>query len=252
MADPLSDLLGGVFGLFGGGAERERANQLVQSGQSALAGANPDIAIQTLGPSAFENLSVDPSTREAMMSALGNYKDIISNGGLNAEDRANLAEIQNQQAGQTNAALQGLQESAARRGQAASPLAAQRAAVSSGANTAAMQGLGAAAQGEANRRAALGNYAQLAGGIHAQDYGEAANRAAQQDLVNRLNWQNRQSQMQQNFQNRLGLAGGYGNLSSVQQGNAAQATGAYGAAGRGIGSAGGSILSAFGGDGGGL
>lgn len=244
-----SDIGGGIGELFGGSEQSRLANEYAKHGADWLASSNPDIAVQTLGPSAFQSLSVDPATRDAEMSALGGYKDIIAGGGLDAMDRAKLAQIQSTQAGQTNAAEAGLREDAARRGQATSNAAAQRAAVAAGADRAAAQGTDVAAQAEANRRAALGQYGQMAAGIHGQDYGEAANRAQAADTTNRLNWQNKQQQLQQNFGNRLGLSGAYGNLSGIQRGNAAQASQMYGSAGAQFGDAGDKIMSAFGGGG---
>src|SRR5262249_18481199 len=60
-------------------------------------------------------------------------------------------------------------------------------AAQSASNNAATQGLQAAALAEANRQAALANMANIGGSINAQDYSQAAQKAAAQNQINAIN-----------------------------------------------------------------
>jgi hypothetical protein len=151
---------------------------------------NPaDIAVSTQAPSAYNNISLDPATRAAQMAALSQYQDIANSGGLDAESKLALQQVidaANVQAAGNRGALQ---RSAQAMGQGGGDFALTQQAIADqgSANTAATQGMQAAAEAEANREAALNSMANIGGSVNASDYAQAAAKAAAQNQINATN-----------------------------------------------------------------
>lgn len=155
---------------------------------------NPTLE-QTYSQQASEmnNVSVDPALRQAQMGALARLQQ-LGQGGLQPEDIANLAAINQQAAGQANAqnaaTLQNMQQRGI--GGSGAELASKLANAQGAANTQMMAGLNV--QGQAAQRAlqALAQSGQLGGQMENQQFGEAAQKAQAQDIINRFNAANQQ------------------------------------------------------------
>lgn len=236
-----ADILGGigdfVGGLLGSG-DRDDAMKYLEQARQGYQGLKPTIFAQQTGPSAY--LSADPSTRAAQMDALANLRNQISQGGLDAVTRSNLAQIQAQNAQQANTSQAAVMDAAARRGMANSgnTLVAQQLAGQQAAQRNAMQGLQQGAIEQQNRMAAIQGEGNLAGGIRAQDY----DRAAALDSINRFNASQRQGAEQSTFQNSLaqqnGVASGYGAQAAQKNGDAQKTQQMWGGIGRAVGAVG--------------
>ncbi len=151
---------------------------------------NPDaIQVAQQAPSAYNNIALDPATRAAQISALSQYTDIASAGGLDANAKLAIQQAIDATNAQSQGAQGAIQRQAQAMGQGGGDFAlTQRALAAQGAsNTGATQGLQAAAMAEANREAALNQMANIGGGINAADYGQAANKAAAQNQINATN-----------------------------------------------------------------
>lgn len=159
--------------------------------QETVQGAvNPNqIQVATQSPSAYNNISLDPATRAAQMSALSQYTNIANTGGLDPAAKLALQQAIDAANTQSQGAQGAIEKEAQARGQGGSDFAlTQRAIAAQGAsNNAATNGLQTAAMAEANRQAALNAMANIGGGINASDYGQAANKAASTNAINATN-----------------------------------------------------------------
>lgn len=151
---------------------------------------NPN-EIQTAeqAPTEFNNIALDPSTRQAQINALTGYQDIANSGGLDASAKLGIQQAIDQANIQSQGAQGAIQNQAQAMGQGGGNFAlTQRALAAQGAsNNAATQGLQQAAEAEANREAALNGMANIGGAINAADYSQAANKAASQNTINASN-----------------------------------------------------------------
>lgn len=146
-------------------------------------------------PTQYNQIYTDPSSRAAQMQALSQLQGIGQNGGATAIDEASINNILNQ----TNEAARGargaVMQNAQERGIGGSGLDVvnQQLANQSAATNANQQGLGVTANAQARALQAIQQSGQLGGQIESQNYGEAANKAAAQDAINRFNTQNSQA-----------------------------------------------------------
>lgn len=158
--------------------------------ESVQGTVNPNqIQVATQAPSAYNNISLDPATRQAQLNALSAYQNIANTGGLDANAKLALQQTINAANEQSQGAQGAIQNAAQAMGQGGGDFAlTQRAIASQGAsNNAATQGMQAAAEAEANREAALNQMANIGGSVNASDYGQAANKAAAQNTINATN-----------------------------------------------------------------
>jgi hypothetical protein len=213
-------LLGGMFG------GDDEATQLLKQAQARIA-AIPEptakdlqLVLQPLvqqgiltpedystilqQPSAFLNIDLDQAPRNAEIAALSQMQDIANEGGRDAQFRAAMNDVANQANQQMQGQSGAILQNAAERGALNSNMttAAQLAAAYSGNANAANAGVNAAAQAEQRALQAIAESAQLGGQISAQDYSQAAQKAAAIDAINRYNAQNSQSQANLNTQGR--------------------------------------------------
>lgn len=168
--------------------EAGRINELPM--QTVQGTVNPqNIAVAEQAPSAYNNISLDPATRAAQMSALQSYMDIANSGGLDAESKLAIQQAIDAANNQSRGDQGAIMNTAQAMGQGGGDFAlTQRAIASQGAsNNAATQGMQAAAMAEANREAALNSMANIGGSINASDYGQAATKAAAQNTINATN-----------------------------------------------------------------
>lgn len=170
---------------------------------------NPQLeSAVTLGPSKMQGIATDPSLRNAQMSALDKLMQMGS-GEMSMQDKANLANIQNE----VNTNLRGQQgaimQNMAARGLSGggSELVARQMAAQDAANRQAQMAMDAKAQAESRALNALIQGGQLGGQMQAQDFSQAAQKAQAADLINKFNAQNKQDVMSRNVasQNQAGL-----------------------------------------------
>lgn len=194
------------------------------------------IQAEQLGPTAMSGVHSDPEQRGQQMKVMSELQDLFEHGGFNIEDRAALSEALNRANVQGSAQRHALAGEFAQRGQLGSGarLALGNMDAQGAANRANQSGLDVAAQGERRRMEALGHYADLAGNIRHDDFGEEAARARAQDAADQWNAGAREKANQYNaglnqqqFGNRVtkvtGQQGAGNNLASFY-GNEAQGT----------------------------
>lgn len=269
--DPVSGLaigagsaaIGTALGLIGNAlaqGDHDKARQIRQQiadqyGSMVLPELDKQVA-QEMGPTALASIQEDTALRGQQTSAMRRLADIYESGGMTKQDEAALQLAD--QGAQARAAsdYSSMQQQLASRGQSLNPaLAAALASKSSGDVVKATATNRYQAQADARNRAmqALGQSAELAGGIRGQDYGiksaaaNAADRIAQFNAAQRTaaNTQNLQSQ-QQGWQNQMALQGARAN---AQQGMASDydAAGnrtaqAWGGAGQGVSTLGAGVM----------
>jgi len=165
--------------------------QLVQQGR-----LTPDQAQAILqGDSSFDQINEDPSLRNAQLQALSQLQEITDSGGLTAMDKAQINEIQGamnqQERGSRNAIMQNAQS----RGVANSDMAmaSQMLNQQESAQRGSQQGMDVAAQAQQRALDAIAQSGQLGGQIRGQDFGQNAQKAQAQDMINQFNTQNRQN-----------------------------------------------------------
>jgi hypothetical protein len=143
---------------------------------------------ESLGPSRFEEISMDPRLQAAQMAALEDITGVAEAGGLDAQTRLNLEEGLARAAGAEQARLQQLKEDPTLgQGQR---LALQSQAVQGTGQSARNVALQSAAQAQQARMAALGQQANLASGIQQQQLGLAGQKASANPWGSKtLEWQ---------------------------------------------------------------
>jgi hypothetical protein len=162
---------------------------------------------EQLGPSRFEEVSMDPRLQAAQLSALEGITGVAETG-LGAADRLALEEIRRQAAGQAQAqratALQQMQE----RGtlDSGASLVAQLGAGQQAADMAAMQGMRQAAQAQQARMAALGQQGNMAAQMQGQQLSLAGQKASAADAIAQFNAQQRMGVQSQNLAARQNIA----------------------------------------------
>ncbi|MFW7382363.1 MAG: tail fiber domain-containing protein [Oligoflexus sp.] len=176
-----------------------------------------DENIGNVNGTAFDQIHADPRLADDQMASLAALRE-LSETGMSDVDRFQLAQMQNQSAaadrGRREAILQNMQQ----RGQGGSgmELLAQLQSSQDATSNANMQGLGVAAQAQANRQNAMMNRGQLAGQVRGQQFGEQASKAQAKDAINQFNAQNRMNVGMQNNQSQ-NQAGFYNTAQKPQQ-----------------------------------
>jgi hypothetical protein len=218
--------VGGIIGYAHGGDQRDKAARDYQNAIDAYLHLNPEIKAQQAGSSAYNGISVDPSTRDAQLQALQQLQNVYKSGGMDNTYRAQMAAA-NQDAGNTSRAMNAaVQNNAAQRGLASSgqSIAAQRSNAQASANQAAMMNAQALAGAQQRQMGAIGAAGQLGGQMRGQDFGQAAQRADANDAISRFNANQRQTASQASYLNGLGRAQGlqsaYGNQAGQLQNQA--------------------------------
>jgi len=162
---------------------------------------------ENLDPSAMENISTDPRLRESQMQALEALRE-QGQSGFNAEDRAQLGQMQRSEDARAQADQKSIESQMAQRGtmdsgmSLAMKLAAQQGSAQRGMESA--EDL--AAQASAAKRNALMQAGQLSSSIGQQDFSQQAQQAQAKDVIDRFNTTNRQSIAASNLAARQNLA----------------------------------------------
>ena len=198
----IGGLVGGVVDAFAGGGddERKKQDQLYQDAKNAY---NYNTHAKDQSGTEFDKM--DPTGRNAMMSALGNYESRVNAGGLDAVGRANLEGAKAEAAQTAAQSAAQIQAEAARRGALSGSKAAlmQTIAGQQAGEGARRSAFDSAALAEQARNEALKGQVGTAGAI----YGMDANRAAAQDAINRFNVMNAQQNIKNDASKAAGVSG---------------------------------------------
>ena len=222
-----ASLLGGVIGNMSASEDRAQAERAMQAAYAEIEklGAGPDLAreillknfeqVGVLTPELEEAVTLDapkvaqiqeaPELRKAQMTALELIGQRATTG-MGPEDRARLAEIQLQQARDTEAKRQQILQSYQQRGiaGAGSELAAQLQAASAGSAQAGEQGLQLAAQAQRSALEAAREYGALGGQIRGQEFGIAQTKAGAEDQASMARFNEALARQQRNVAARMG------------------------------------------------
>jgi hypothetical protein len=165
-------------------------DQLVQQGI-----ITPDEAREIQAdPSAYEKIISDPRFKQAQLDALTQLQTIGKEGGITPEERANLAQIQDELGtalrGEREATIQSAQE----RGVAGSglELASRLGAGQAATQAASRAAVDTAAQARARALEAIQGAGSMAGQMGTQEFNQAAQKAAAIDAINKFNATNKQ------------------------------------------------------------
>lgn len=173
--------------------EKIQYENYISSGQY-----DPEIA-DTLsqGNSNLSQITTDPRLRNAQLEALTGLQNVASEGGLNFDDRARLAQIQGDNLAAEQGSREAILQNARQRGIGGSglELASQLMNQQGSAGRRNMEGLNVAADAEKRALEAMMQSGVMGGQIRLQDYGEQARAAEAQDAINRFNTSNSQDQL---------------------------------------------------------
>jgi hypothetical protein len=159
---------------------------------------------EALGPSRFEEISMDPRLQAAQMAALEDITGVTEAGGLDAQTRLALEEGLGRVAGAEQARLQQLREDPTLgQGQKLALQAQTVQGAGQGGRDVALQ---TAAQAQQARMAALGQQANLASGMQQQQLGLAGQKASAADAIAQFNTQQRMGVQSQNLASRQAIA----------------------------------------------
>ena len=220
--------VGGLLGNILSGEDRRNAMQAYEQALAEInsIGAPPDLAreimlqrfeqVGVLTPELEEAVNLDapkvaaiqeaPELRKAQMTALELIGQRAATG-MGPEDRARLAEIQLQQARDTEAKRQQILQSYQQRGLggAGSELAAQLQAASAGSAQAGEQGLQLAAQAQRAALEAAREYGALGGQIRGQEFDIARTKAGAEDQAAMARFNEAVARQQRNVATRMGV-----------------------------------------------
>lgn len=147
------------------------------------------IAVQEMGPSAFDSIDIDPRLQSDQYAALDSLANLAQSGGMNAQDEANLARIQNQTATADKGRRDAIQQNMQQRGMGGSGLELLQQLQSNQAatNRQAQQGLDVAGMGQDRALQAIQMGAGMAGNMQSQQFGQQAQQAQANDALSRFN-----------------------------------------------------------------
>lgn len=152
-----------------------------------------------LGPSAYEDISIDPRLRAEQMAALEQVAE-LSEGGLTDADLAALQQIRRGAAqsaqSQQEAILQNLQQRG--QGGAGAELIARLQSAQSAADREGSMGMEIAQMAQQRALQAMSDRANLSGNIRQQDFSEEERIAQARDVINQFNTRNQVSRQQRN------------------------------------------------------
>jgi len=201
-----------LFGIGKGGGGEERQNAIIELQKVGV--PSPEemyVQIQNLiqqgvitpeeldtyllGPTGFEEISVDPQFLSAQIDSLNQLREISASGGLDAIDKAKIREIQDSLRATSRGNIDALGQQARERGVGGSDfeLVSKQMAAQNAANQASREGTDVAAQAQQRKMDAIKSQAALGGQLQSQQYGEAANKAQAQDTIQAFNTANRQN-----------------------------------------------------------
>ena len=183
---------------------------------------NPELVglleAEQIGPSALEEISLDPTLRANQLKALQSLAQQADEG-LTAEDKFAMEQLLGDVAAQERSQLAGIESEMARRGMESSGAAerAKREAIQGGANAAREKAMQMAAQAQQNKMGALQALGNQSGQMQSQDFARQAQVASARDTIAQANAANRQQVAGQNLAARQNIENQRANLSNQQQ-----------------------------------
>lgn len=155
-------------------------------------------------PSKFNDITSGGAGRSAQLQALSQLQGISTDGGLTAQDKAQLNDIQSQTGAQERGSREAIMQNAQSRGMSGSgmELASQLINQQGSAGNANQAGLDVAAQAQKRALDAITQSGQLGGQVQGQEFSEQAQKASAQDAINKFNAANSQSVVNANTQAR--------------------------------------------------
>jgi hypothetical protein len=176
------------------------------------------LVAEQMGPSAQEEITMDPRLQQAQRAALDEMTG-LGQTGLGAEDRAAFNQLRRAAAGQAEASQAATQRDMAARGMADSgtSLIAQLQAGQSSADRMSQEGDRLAASAAEARRAALGQQANMASQMSAQDLGLKGQKASAADTIAQFNAQQRAATGAANQGYKVARAGDIANIKNQQE-----------------------------------
>lgn len=172
--------------------------------------------------SAMENVQSDAGSKQAQMDALLGLQDITSSGGMTAQDKARMQQIQNQENSASRGAREAIMQNAQARGMGGSgmDIMAQLQNQQDSATRASNRGTEVAGMAQERALQALMQQGQLGGQINQQQFGQDSARAQAQDAISKFNAQNKQSVNLANTQaNNQAQAGNLANKQNIANQN---------------------------------
>lgn len=162
----------------------------------------------TLGPSAREQISIDPRYKEAQIQALAQLQDVGQSGGLTTADKAALQQVAENASTRERGQREAIAQQAMARGLGGSgmELAQKLIAQQGAAQGAAQEGRDVAQMAQARALEALQGAGELGGRIRSQEYGEQSDLAKARDIISQFNTANRQAIEAGNLANRQNIA----------------------------------------------
>lgn len=209
------EFLGMLVGDAMSAEDRRRRQQSILDERALYAGLPADLVadqegLVELSPSAYEGLSIDPSTRIAQADTLRQFQGIADAQGMDPQYRAAIAQSQAANATQERAQRGAILDTFARRGSGGSgnALLAALSSQQGSAQRSGMEGIQSAGQATARQYQALADAGALASGMRSADYQQASDKAGAMDRVSQYNATNRQAVNQRNTgsRNQFGLA----------------------------------------------
>lgn len=177
-----------------------------------------DLEAIDYGPTAYENIQVDPRYIGAANDALTNLQQISTDGGLTSVDKAHLDAVRQESMGRERAVNDTMLRdmgSGGGGGAQAQALLGQQASADRGSS----QNLGIAAEAQARRMQAIQGAGQMGAGLQGQMYGQESNKAKARDVQNNYNAMNRQNVQGENLRRMTNARqGGFENQMSRARG----------------------------------
>ena len=158
--------------------------------KNAYADIDPALAsFDPISSSAYDDIALDPSTREAQMRALASLENIGDAGGMTAIDEANMNRALNQSGSQARGQREAVMQNMQARGLGGSgmELLAQLQANQAAQNQANQNSLDIAGMAQQRALDAIMQGGQMAGQMRGQDFEMEARRAAAKDAINQFN-----------------------------------------------------------------
>jgi hypothetical protein len=145
---------------------------------------------QTQANSEMAKISTDPALKQAQLKALAGLQD-VAKGGMTLQDKLDMEDQRRNMLGQSKQAQQNIMANLQARG-ASSPgmeLVARQQAAQAASDQMARYNAGVQAQAQQRALQALLQSGQLGGQMRDQDFGEQAQKARAQDIINQFNTQ---------------------------------------------------------------
>lgn len=177
-----------------------------------------DLVAETLGPSAMEEISLDPKLRQKQMDNMSEMEQ-ISKQGLSITDRINLDQIGQRTSAEEQGRQKAILQSMAERGSLDSgdQLATQLFSNAQASQNALLKGQETAKMVSQNRLNAIGQLSNQYANMENLDYGREAQKATAADAIQQFNANTRNQAQQYNLGNKQNIANQTANNANQQE-----------------------------------